>query len=81
MRRGWLTMVEARRQFGISRKPGQEVLHRKAALGPEGLRDEPRAVRAQANQTSPGVEGAVLRVRNPGPSWWQQEAPGHAAEP
>ena len=69
MQRGWLTMVDACRQFGISRKTGYKILHRQQALGPEGLRDLPRAPRTHPNQTSPDVEGAVLRVRKTYPTW------------
>ena len=69
MQRGDLTMVEACRQFGISRKTGYKILHRQLALGPEGLRDLPRAPRTHPNQTSPDVEGAVLRVRKTYPTW------------
>ena len=43
VRRGNLTMVEACRQFGISRNTGYKSQHRQQTLGPEGLRDLPRA--------------------------------------
>lgn len=69
MQRGDLTMVEACRQFGISRKTGYKILHRLQALGPKGLRDQPRAPHTHPNQTSPDVEGSVLRVRKTYPTW------------
>ena len=73
MLRGDLTMVDACRQFGIGRKTGYKVLHRQQALGPEGLRDLPRAPRTHPNQTSPDVEGSVLRVRKMNPTWGSKQ--------
>jgi hypothetical protein len=42
MQRGDLTMVDACRQFGISRTTGYKIQHRQQALGLEGLCDLPR---------------------------------------
>jgi transposase InsO family protein len=64
-----LTMVEACRRFGISRKTGYKIVARHAALGMAGLVDASRAPKTHPNQCSPEVEGAVLRVRRAHPTW------------
>jgi transposase InsO family protein len=67
--KGDLTMVEACRQFGISRKTGYKIVARHAELGLAGLADAPRAPKTHPNQSPPEVEAAVLRVRKAHPSW------------
>ena len=37
------TMTALCQEFGISRKTGYKILHRVKDLGPDGLRDQPRA--------------------------------------
>lgn len=64
-----LTMVEACRRFGISRKTGYKIAARHAEIGMAGLQDAPRAPKSHPNQSSPEVEGAVLRVRKAHPTW------------
>lgn len=64
-----LTMVEACRQFGISRKTGYKIAARHAELGMAGLADASRAPKTHPNQSPPEVEGAVLRVRKAHPTW------------
>ena len=64
-----VTMVEACRQFGISRKTGYKVMGKHAELGMAGLADGSRAPRTHPNQTLPEIEAAVLRVRRAHPSW------------
>jgi putative transposase len=64
-----LTMVEACRQFGISRKTGYKIVGRHAELGMEGLKDASRAPKTHPNQSPPEVEAAVLRVRKAHPTW------------
>jgi putative transposase len=66
---GRATMTEACRQFGISRKTGYEVMARHAERGMAGLADASRAPKTHPNQSSPEVEGAVLRVRKAHPTW------------
>ena len=68
-------MVEACRQFGISRKTGYKILHRQQTLSPEGLCDLSRAPRTHSHQTSPDVEGSVLRVRKKYPAWGSKKIP------
>ena len=69
MLKGQLTMTEACRRFGISRKTGYKILARHAELGMAGLADASRAPKTHPNQTSPEVEAAVLRVRKAHPTW------------
>lgn len=64
-----LTMVEACRQFGISRKTGYKIVARHAELGLAGLADASRAPKTHPNQSPPEVEAAVLRVRKAHPTW------------
>jgi len=64
-----LTMVEACRQFGISRKTGYKIVARHAELGMAGLTDASRAPRTHPNQSPPEVEAAILRVRKAHPTW------------
>lgn len=64
-----LTVTEACRQFGISRKTGYKVIARHAELGLAGLRDASRAPKTHPNQSPPEVEAAVLRVRKAHPTW------------
>ena len=64
-----LTMTEACRQFGISRKTGYKVMARHAELGMAGLADASRAPKTHPNQSPPEVEGAILRVRKAHPTW------------
>lgn len=64
-----LTMVEACREFGISRKTGYKIVARHAEFGLAGLADGSRAPKTHPNQASPEVEAAVLRVRKAHPSW------------
>jgi len=64
-----LTMVDACRQFGISRKTGYKIVARHAELGLTGLADASRAPKTHPNQSSPEVEAAVLRVRKAHPTW------------
>ena len=64
-----LTMVEACRQFGISRKTGYKIAARHAELGMAGLGDASRAPKTHPNQSPPEVEAAVLRVRKAHPTW------------
>lgn len=64
-----LTMSEACRQFGISRKTGYKIAARHAALGMAGLGDASRAPKIHPNQSRPEVEAAVLRVRKAHPTW------------
>jgi putative transposase len=64
-----LTMVEACRQFGISRKTGYKIVARHAEFGLAGLTDRSRAPKSHPNQASPDVEAAVLRVRKAHPTW------------
>lgn len=67
--KGQLTMAEACRRFGISRKTGYKIKARHAELGMAGLVDASRAPKSHPNQTSPEVEGAILRVRKAHPTW------------
>jgi len=64
-----LTMVDACRQFGISRKTGYKIVARHAELGLAGLVDASRAPKTHPNQSAPEVEAAVLRVRKAHPTW------------
>jgi putative transposase len=64
-----LTMTEACRQFGISRKTGYKVKARHAKTGMAGLADAPRAPKKHPNQSTPETEAAVLRVRKAHPTW------------
>lgn len=64
-----LTMTEACRRFGISRKTGYKIVARHAELGMAGLEDASRAPRRHPNQTPPEIEAAVLRVRKAYPGW------------
>lgn len=64
-----LTMTEACRQFGISRKTGYKIAARHAELGMAGLGDAPKAPKTHPNQSPPEVEAAVLRVRKAHPTW------------
>lgn len=64
-----LTVTEACRQFGISRKTGYKVIARHAELGLAGLRDASRAPKTHPNQSLPEVEAAILRVRKAHPTW------------
>ncbi len=64
-----LTMTEACRQFGISRKTGHKIVARHAELGLAGLADASRAPKTHPNQSPPEVEAAVLRVRKSHPTW------------
>lgn len=64
-----VTMTEACRQFGISRKTGCKILARHAEVGFAGLSDASRAPKTHPNQSPPEVEGAVLRVRKAYPTW------------
>lgn len=68
LKRG-LTMVDACRQFGISRKTGYKIVARHAELGLAGLADASRAPKTHPNQSPPEVEAAVLRVRKAHPTW------------
>lgn len=63
------TMAELCALFKISRKTGYKILSRYSEAGPEGLRDRSRAARSHPNQTSPEVEGAILRIRKARPTW------------
>lgn len=67
--KGQVTMTQACQQFGISRKTGYKILARHAELGMAGLSDASRAPKSHPNQTSPEVEGAILRVRKAHPTW------------
>ena len=67
--KGQVTMTEACRQFGISRKTGYKILERHAELGMPGLADGSRAPKRHPNQTPPEVEAEVLRVRKAHPTW------------
>lgn len=67
--KGDLTMVEACRRFGVSRKTGYKMRSRHAALGEGGLADSSRAPKTHPNQSPPEVEGAVLQVRKAHPTW------------
>ncbi len=67
--RGRHSMTELCAKFGISRKTGYKLLRRYEKDGPEGLRDRSRAPRRHPNQTSPALEGAILRVRKAQPTW------------
>ena len=69
MQQGDLSMVDACRRFGISRKTGYKILHRVKDVGPDGLRDQPRAPHTHPNQTSAEVERAILCVRKTYPTW------------
>ena len=53
LQRGDLSMVEACRQFGISRKTGYKILGRYCEFGLDGLRDQARAPHGHPNQTAP----------------------------
>lgn len=64
-----LTMVDACRHFGISRKTGYKIVARHAELGMAGLADGSRAPKTHPNQSPPEVEAAVLRVRKAHPTW------------
>jgi len=67
--KGQLTMTEACRRFGISRKTGYKIKARHAELGMAGLGDASRAPKSHPNQTPPEVEAAILRVRKAHPTW------------
>ena len=67
--KGQVTMAEACRQFGVSRKTGYKILARHAERGMPGLADASRAPQSHPNQTSPEIEAAVLRVRKAHPTW------------
>lgn len=62
-------MKELCERFGVSRKTGYKIVNRYAREGPEALSDRSRAPRTHPNQSSPEVEGAVLRVRRAHPTW------------
>jgi transposase InsO family protein len=64
-----LSMTEACRQFGISRKTGYKILARFQAEGPEALRDRSRAPKTHPNRTPPELEAAILRLRRKYPTW------------
>ena len=64
-----VSMTEACRQFGISRKTGYKIWGRFQGEGPEALRDRSRAPRTQPNRTPPELEGAILRLRKAHPTW------------
>jgi len=64
-----LTMAEACRRFGISRKTGYKILGRHAASGPEGLLDRSRAPRTHPNQVAEHIEAELLRVRKAHTTW------------
>lgn len=63
------SMTELCARFGISRKTGYKIASRYALQGPEALRDRSSRPLSHPNQTSPEVEGAILRVRRAYPSW------------
>ncbi len=67
--RGDVSMSQLCEEFGISRKTGYKILARYRDCGPEGFRDQSRAPRTHPNQTSPDMEGAILRVRKTYPTW------------
>ncbi len=67
--KGQVTMTEACRQFGISRKTGYKILARHAEHGMAGLADVSRAPKTHPNQSPPAVEAAVLRIRKAHPTW------------
>ncbi len=67
--KGQVTMTEACRQFGISRKTGYKILARHAEHGLAGLADVSRAPKTHPNQSPPAVEAAVLRIRKAHPTW------------
>lgn len=62
-------MTELCAQYGISRKTGYKILKRYREEGPEALWDRSRAPHRRPNQTPPGMEAAVLRVRKAHPTW------------
>jgi len=62
-------MTELCVKFGISRKTGYKILRRYKEDGVDGLRDQSRAPRRHPNQTAPGVEALILRVRKAHPTW------------
>jgi len=66
---GQVTMTEACRQFGISRKTGYKIVERHSKMGMAGLSDASRAPKTHPNQSPPEVEAAVLRVRKARPTW------------
>lgn len=63
------SMSELCRRFGISRKTGYKLLDRFESEGPAALRDRSRAPHRHPNQTTPSLEGAILRVRKRHPTW------------
>lgn len=67
--RGDLSMAEACRQHGISRKTGYKILTRYPRDGPESLRDQSRAPHSRPNQTPPETDAAILRIRKAHPTW------------
>ena len=69
LQRGDITMVEARRRFGISRKTGYKLWNRFKEAGIEALRDRSRAPHTQPNRTPVEIEAAILRKRKEHPTW------------
>jgi transposase len=66
---GRSTMTDVCQRFGVSRQTGYEVMARHRERGMVGLVDASRAPKTHPNQSSPEVEGAVLRVRKAHPTW------------
>lgn len=66
---GRTSMTELCLQFEISRKTGYKLVDRYELEGPAGLHDLSRAPRCHPNQTTPELEGAILRVRKAHPTW------------
>jgi len=69
VQRGDRTMTELCAESRISRKTGYKILKRYEEEGPEGLRDRTRAPHRHPNQTSPEIEGLILRLRKAHPTW------------
>jgi len=63
------SMTELCSMYGISRKTGYKILKRYREEGPHALWDRSRAPHRRPNQTPPGMEAAVLRVRKAHPTW------------
>ncbi|MGD9892412.1 MAG: leucine zipper domain-containing protein, partial [Dehalococcoidia bacterium] len=66
---GAVTMVEACRQAGVSRKTGYKWWARFAAAGVAGLAERSRAPHHRPQMLAPAVREAVLAQRAQHPTW------------
>jgi putative transposase len=75
--RGFHTMAELCRQYGIARKTGYIWVQRYTEQGLEGLQDRPRAPGWHPNQTPEEIEQRLLSLRGQHPRWGPKKLRGY----